>query len=322
MKLKPYFRFLNRSKLKRASLSKLALFLLISTSFCTQGVASAQSVAEEKALIEKGSVDISARVEKLLGEKKKKEAINLLVASLQGSGKVNLKTQAIKNFSLQQQNNYELYLRLSRAFETDRAQQIYELAMASKKSNPALALQKIEEAVLVEPTQQLLILEKIRMTIAKKDCLAAEPLLEPLKAKYFFDEEILLLSLQQQLCLQKPIEGQLILLKKQVPLIKAEWLWLSLSIQQKLQAKQWVTSFEEIERLKKIDGAYPEVFYFEWVIGYQTKNYRMSTAQKYQKKCEELTGFVYRKYNLDPLLCQRVAEVIEDLNNLKKKQAG
>ncbi len=265
---------------------------------------------------------ITDRIEKLLLEKKKKAALDLLVTELSNAMKSRAKKESVKLGTNQLQENYELYLRLSRSFETDRAQQLYELAMASKKTNPSLSAQKIEEALMVEPTQMALLLEKTRMALTRKDCQGAGEIISAQKEKYFFDEEVLLLGIYQQLCAQKNIEGQIGILKKQVPVVKLEWLWIAAEIQQQFALKHWVSAWGDVERLKKIDLKYPELNYFEWFIGFQTKNYRLSTAQKYLSQCEELTGLLARKYSADPMLCQRVAEVTEDLNNLKKKQSS
>lgn len=297
-----------------ASCFQLALFFALSISLINP--LWAQSKVKEK-VVHNALAD---RIEKLLSEKKKKEALSLLVTELGTTVKSRVKKELSKAALLQAQENYELYLRLSRTFETDRAQQLYELAMASKKTNTAIASQKIDEALMVEPTQLLLLLEKVRLALAKKDCQNAAEILTPQKEKFFFDEEVLLLWTQQQLCAQKNIEGQVLVLKKQVLVPKLEWMWTAIDIQQKFALKHWVSAWEDVEKLKKIDMKYPETHYFEWVIGFQTKNYRVSTAQKYLSQCEEMTGMLARKYNADPMLCQRVADVTEDLNNLKKKQ--
>lgn len=307
--------------IKKAGFHKLA--------FCVFGlcfvVMSAVLAKAPHLPAEKTTLDIHQKVEQLLREKKKNTAMRLLIAEMnalvpnkQGGAKRDLSKPQLAAL----QAHYELYLRLSRAFETDRAQQIYELAMSSKKSNSALALQKMDEALLIEPTQVLLLVEKVRLLLGKKDCLGAGDALSPLKEKYYFDEEVNLLLLQQALCLQKPIEGSLVSSKRQVPLIKLEWLWLSLGIQHKILTKHWQSVPEEIEKLKALDVKYPEISYFEWTIGMQTKNYRVSMAQKYLTQCEEISGFSFRRYNVDPLLCQRTVEVSEDLKNLKKKQGG
>ena len=302
--------------IKRASWFQLAFFLFFI--FSIGAVQSAQPQSADKAT----AGQLTEKIEKLLLEKKKKEALGLLVTEIGTTMKGRAKKELTKSQLIQSQENYELYLRLSRAFETDRVQQLYELAMASKKSNPSLAMQKIDEALAVEPLQQSLLLEKARLALSRKDCQGAAETLLPLKEKYFFDEEVLLLWLHQQLCAQKNIEGVVAPLRKQVPTVKLEWLWIAVEILQKFSQKHWVSAWEDIERLKKIDAKYPESSYFEWTVGFQTKNYRVSTAQKYLSQCEEMTGMMLRKYNADPLLCQRVAETAEDLNGLKKKQNG
>jgi hypothetical protein len=312
--------------LAKASSRKLA-FVFVGLCLLVNGeIALCKAItAKDENVKEKVKQETQQKIEQFLRVKKKKSALQLLVSEI--SATVPPKMGGIrkdlnKSLLIELQSNYELYLKLSRSFETDRAQQIYELAMSSKKSNSLLALQKIEEALLLEPGHVLLIIEKVRLLLGKKDCLAAYDALLPIKEKYHFDEEVNILYLQQALCLQKPTESSLVLLKRQVPVIKLEWLWASLVVQQKILAKFWQSVPEEIERMKALDAKYPEISYFEWTIGMQTKNYRVSLAQKYLTQCEEISGFAFRKYNVDPLLCQRTAEVTEDLKNLRKKQGG
>lgn len=299
---------------RKASLSKLAFLF-----FFVFGFSAKTATPIKKDL---STEDIAAKVEEFVAAKKKNEAVQFLATEIatslrnkSSSGKKSKKAEAL----LEQ---YELYLKLSRAFDTEKAQQIYEMAMASKKTNLPLALQKIDEALEVEPKQQQLLAEKARLMLTKKDCQGAQDLLNPLRERLFFDEEIALLLLEQQLCAQKPVEALLLQYKKQIPLIKYEWLWLSVSIQQKIMLKHWSLAFEEIERLKKVEENYPESHDYEWVVSNQMKVFRVSAAQKYLSRCEGMTGFVFRRYHWDPLLCQRTAEVTEDLKNLKKKPNG
>lgn len=254
-------------------------------------------LADAKAKKAETSKDIIEKAYNLSLQKDRSQAINILVG-------------AIKQENLKQGNTAELIKALQQVsylFYSDRAQQVYELALSLRRTDISQAIQKINEALRIENENLSLFAELQRLFIIRGDCSNALDNVAKAREQNPFDEELILLQAQAQACLKKwddyKKNRELIDVKKS-PYAKP---WLSLDIELAISEKKLPKAKEITLNLEKIDSTHPELFYWQWFLATPTE--KTALAQKYIKECNNLTATKYRQYMIDVNLCRKMTEV-------------
>lgn len=202
---------------------------------------------------------------------------------------------------------------LSRMFFSDRAQQIYELAISMRRTDIQVALNQILDAQRLEPDNFLILNELVRLKIVKGDCSGALKELSKYSKFKVASEELLLSHLQVYSCLgnTKNIDETKLLINSLKPLEFAGF-WKELEIE--LAGNDLKKIGILVEELAKIDPNYPEIQYWKWKIEIQNKKNNTSAGANYLLLCKNLSSSKFRQYMMDPNLCKRVQEVEKSEN--------
>lgn len=253
--------------------------------------------AETKSKKAETSKDIIEKAYNLSLQKDRAQAINVLVGAIKQETALRGSTAELSK-ALQQ---------VSYLFYSDRAQQIYELALSLRRTDPSQAIQKMNEALRIESENLTLFNELQRMLLIKGDCSSALDNIAKVRVQNPFDEVLILLQAQSQACLGNWEEykktRELIDLKRNP---QAKY-WLTLDIEHVHLEKKHAKAKELMASLEKIDSRYPELLYWQWkLVDYAQKP---AAAQKYIKECKNLSATLYRQYMTDVNLCRRVTEV-------------
>lgn len=274
--------------LRRAALIGAALFIFKSTPAVS---------AETKSKKAETSKDIIEKAYNLSLQKDRPQAITILVNAIKQENNRSGNTVELKKV-LQQ---------ISYVFYSDRAQQTYELALSLRKTDPAQALQKMNEALRMETDNLTLFTEMQRMVLLKGDCSTALDNIVKGRVRDPFDEHLLLLQAQAQACLgnwedYKKTRDSLDIKKSNL-----QRFWLGLEIELALYEKSLTKAKEQMAVLQKLDSKYPELLYWQWRVASGAD--KGVLAQKYVKECKNISATVYRQYMTDVNLCRKVGEV-------------
>ncbi|MFZ4403712.1 MAG: tetratricopeptide repeat protein [Pseudobdellovibrionaceae bacterium] len=222
--------------------------------------------------------------------------------------------QAYKNETAKktaQQDIKSAFKKVSRLFLTEKAQQLYELAISLAPTDNNQALTKIIEALREEPENFFLFLQQARFLIAKGDCDAALEVLQKWKEFINLDAELALVFAQTQVCLKKYKESDEVK-KNNTESIKSSGLgiyWLLLDMLKSLEEKNRFAALDQLNAIRQNDKDYPELYYWEWKMDFINKMNNKVAAENYQRRCSRLTAKTFRKYLFDPYLCRRIGEV-------------
>ncbi len=195
---------------------------------------------------------------------------------------------------------------LSHIFIGEKNQQLYELSLSLKRTEPAQALTKIIDALHFEPENLTLLLETARQNLTKGDCKAA--LETTLKAQTLnpWDDELTLVLAQVKIC-QNDLPGFVTI--KEGANNSNSLPWWALEIEKAIKEKNLQRAKEALSQMKKLDKNYPERHYWAWKIDLEQKTNNFESAQAYKNECQNLTVPFYRRFILDPRLCSRIADV-------------
>jgi tetratricopeptide (TPR) repeat protein len=238
------------------------------------------------------SKDIIEKAYNLSLQKDRSQAINILV-------------NAIKQENLNGGNTAELKKALQQVsylFYSDRAQQAYELALSLRKTDLTGAQQKLNEALRMEPDNLSLFVELQRILLAKGDCSAALDGVTKERQQDPFDENLVLLQAQAQMCLGK---GDAFAKTKELADTRKSALakyWINLEIDQATNDKNVPKAKELLSLLAKMDPKYPAVDYWQWRLAAPAA--KAEAAQKYLKDCKNISPMTYRQYMTDVNLCR------------------
>jgi hypothetical protein len=278
--------------LKRAALVGAALLF-----FQNQAAASAETKSKKAETFK----DIIEKSYNLSLQKDRSQAVNILV-------------NAIKQENFRSGSAIEIKAELKKAlqqvsyiFYSDRALQAYELALSLRRTDPAQALQKMNEALRMETDNLTLVTETQRLMLIKGDCSTALDGVTKERLQNPFDENLILLLAQAQVCL-----GQWDEFKKTRDGYDAKKsnqgkFWLSLEIEFAFHEKNFAKTKELIMILQKLDPKYPELYYWQWRRALASE--KLVAGQKYLKTCKNIPAALYRQYMTDVNLCRKVGEV-------------
>jgi len=281
--------------LRRAALIGAALFIF-------KGLPAVS--AETKSKKAETSKDIIEKAYNLSLQKDRSQSITILVNAIKQENARNGNTTELKK-ALQQ---------VSYLFYSDRAQQTYELALSLKKTDPAQALQKMNEALRMETDNLTLFTENQRMILIKGDCSGALDNVAKVRRQDPFDENLVLLQAQAQACLGNWDEFETTLDGFDIKKSPQQKFWMALEIDQALYEKNTTKAKELIAALQKLDSKYPELHYWQWRVASGSE--KTASAQRYVKNCKNISATVYRQYMTDVNLCRKVVEVEAATKNL------
>lgn len=286
----PYF----RSKFKKRAAIFGALFLFYSS----QGFAT--KIETYKDLIEK-SYTLSL-------QKDRTQAVAILISAIKRES-----SRAL----VQTPPPRELLAALddvSTLFYSDKAQQLYELALSLKISDPALARVKLNEAAKVENDNLNIQIEIIRMQIATGECSAAYAQINKIIETNPYSEFIKLHMAQAAVC-----AGKLEYFKINKPLdLKKNTLapfWHMVEVEYLFKTNELIRAQQLSNTVAKSYANYPEPLYWQWKIAEEKNENDSGFGQKYVSVCKKLTARQIREYSGDPTLCRRISEVE---NHIKK----
>jgi tetratricopeptide (TPR) repeat protein len=253
--------------------------------------------AETKSKKAETSKDIIEKAFNLSLQKDRPQATNVLV-------------KAIKQENVRAGNTLELKKALQQVsylFYSDRAQQAYELALSLRRTDPSQALQKMNEALRMEPDNLALFTEMQRMTMIKGDCSTASERVSKERLQNPFDENLILFQAQAQACLGQWEEFKRTRDSFETKKSNFTKFWLSLEIELALYEKNLNKAKELLMSLQKSDSKYPELHYWQWRVANGPE--KLVAGHKYIKECKNISATRYREYMTDPNLCRKVAEV-------------
>lgn len=204
-------------------------------------------------------------------------------------------------------------------FYSDKAQQLYELAISLRMTNPSVAVQRLDEASRLEPEQLDVQLEQARLHIILNDCSRAESIatnLEPLNDL----ESVQLVNAQVALC-----QGQFekaTRIRGAVDPKKSNLMtyWLSVEADQALRSGNAAKAMEIVGQLKKLSPQFPETYYWQWRGETELKKATEKSAQSYLNSCKTISPRLSRQFLAEPMLCRRVAEVEASLKKMNHEK--
>lgn len=243
--------------------------------------------------------DIIEKSQNLILQKDRQQAANILINAIRREG---AKSAAATELKKTLNETTTLFL-------SDKAQQIYEVGVTLKRTDPGQAQQKLSEGLKLEPDNLLFWIEMARVQIAKGDCSAADETAGKARLQNPYYEELNLVQAQAALCLnrladyQKMLEGQD---TKKSPLAK---FWSLLEVERLWKEKSFGKAQDLTAQVKKMDSAYPEVEYWLWKIDQSSKRKNAAAAEKYVMACKNISAHLFRQYMIDPMLCHHLAEM-------------
>lgn len=246
--------------------------------------------------------DIIEKAYNLSLQKDRRQALNILANALRKE--------------TNQQNINELKktaIEISNTFLSDKTQQMYETGFSLLKTDLPGALEKIQDALRLEPDNSVIINQLARILIVKNDCKSSQELIQKQLLVVSFDEDLKLSLAQALICQAKWSEYQRV--HDSVPVKKNvnKKFWGVLEIEKFLAIKNFNKANEVLNNLKKTNEKYPELIYWAWKIGYlQKKKSDFDLANSYVITCKNISSSQYRQYMVDPMLCRRTSEVETD----------
>jgi hypothetical protein len=254
--------------------------------------------------------DIIEKCYTLSLQKERSQAILILVNAIKRESKKNPKAAKDLAKALDQ---------ISTVFYSDKAQQLYELGVSLRLNDPALANQKLTDALKLEPDHLRILLAQIRVSTELGDCSSALSQAKKIKEINPFSEEVDLSISQAAVC-----SGQFDSYQQLKPAIDDRKNplgvhWATVELEYQFKAGNFGRALELSKGLQKLDPLFPEAHYWEWKVQVELKEKAEPSASKYMNLCKSLSARAQRKYMTEPFLCRRTTEVetfLKKNNNL------
>jgi hypothetical protein len=252
--------------------------------------------------------DLIEKAYNLSLQKDRTQAVGLLVTVIKREGK---KGNAAKDL-------VSALTQVATVFYSDKAQQLYELGISLKTTDPALALAKLQEADRLEPENLSITLELARIAITQNDCDGALGRLKKIKDEVELLDEARLVQAQAQLCLGELQDFQLSRANMDVKKSPLSLYWQMADVVSAFKSENFLKARELARAVEAADHAFPEPHYWEWRADQELKLKAEHAAQKYLSACKALSPRQTREYLKEPLLCHRTTEVetfLKKMNN-------
>lgn len=263
----------------------MALFLLVS--MLVQSKTKQEPTGTNKELISKSQAFI------LQGDRPK--ACQILISALNKDG---VKTKGYAEISKALKKCTELFV-------SEKAQQVYEVAIASYASDKNQTIEKFREALNIEPLNSLIIKGLIFTLLSQNECNQAKKKHEDLKKISPYDEDLESFRVLELICSKNKSEALAIIVKLD-PAILSQPFWI-VNKQRLLIEK--TDSPISIDVLFK---DYPEIFYVDWLNEKKPKE-RIFFAEKYKQLCHNPVSFDTAYKYTDPWICFHLKEIEEYL---------
>lgn len=273
---------LNLIRVKRATVI-VALFVFFQTSFAN----TLPPRESYKEIIEKAR--------NLSLQKDRGQAINLL--------KLALKKEAKK--SLAQKELIQALVDLTSMFFSEKAQQLFELGLSLKGSDPAMSMNKLLEAQKNEPDNLGIEIATHQIAISQNECSSVTEKINKNRDLTIYIEEYRLVFAQALLCSGKTQEYLLLKAQNDPKSISLPAFWSVLEQEYLFKAGQ----LAKVIDLADQGAANPESYYWRWRAEVDLKLKGEKTAQKYLNSCKTLNSRQLRELNYEPNLCRRTTEV-------------
>ncbi len=198
---------------------------------------------------------------------------------------------------------------VSKIFYSDKAQQLYELGLSLRSTEPGAALNKLQEASRLEPDNLSIEIALGRQALSSGDCGSTAARLRKLRDFMAAVEELRLMVGQVAIC-QSNFQDYLSVRPgselKNSPLAL---FWQTSEAEYLFKTGSFAKSQEIADLIQKTEPAFPEAVYWKWKVEAETKQKAEKTAQKYLNLCKTLNSRLFRHYLPEPQLCRRTTEV-------------
>ncbi len=244
--------------------------------------------------------DIIEKAYTLSQQKERQQAILMLVNAIKKEGKKNLKTSKDLLQALDQ---------VSGVFYQDKAQQLYELGLSLKLTDPQVASQKMAEAIKLEADNLAIQISQMRLMVELNDCSGAASQAKKIKELNPFSEEIDLVLSQASVCSGQfePYQSQRGAFEDKKGPYFIHWGVIELEYQFKVG--NFSKMIQTLKTLESADPAFPEPYYWDWRVQIEAKAKADDSAAKYINLCKGLSARAQRQYIAEPFLCRRTLEV-------------
>jgi hypothetical protein len=243
--------------------------------------------------------DIIEKAYNLSLQKDRTQAIALLLGALKKESK---KTTAQKELSAAIEQ-------VSKVFYSDKAQQLHELALSLKSTDPGLALSKLQEAARLEPENTSIEVALMRLSLSNGDCAATAGRLLKQKDLASVLEDYRLVSAQTALCQGKFSDYLGIRAGIDMKNSSLAPFWQTAEMEYLYRTAAFAKAQEAALNLQKVDAGFPEALYWQWKAELELKLKPDKVAQKYLNQCKTMNSRQVRLYLPEPMLCRRTTEV-------------
>jgi len=200
---------------------------------------------------------------------------------------------------------------IAETFLTEKAQQNYELGVSLRKTDPNMAVSKLNDALKDEPDNQTVLVELARLQLQLGDCSTAIKTLEKASSQNPGSEVVTLQTSQAELCLGH-FEKALALRPSDLRHSKFLVFWQLVEIERRFrsgQLEQGLALVQDTLDAKPSLSGPPELFYWRWKIADQLKKTDEKAAVRYVRDCQKLNSRQARDYAPEPKTCLRTSEV-------------
>ncbi len=225
---------------------------------------------------------------------------------------VQILTQSIKKESTRGPAPPDLILALEEvasSFYGEKSQQYFEQALSFRRNEPARALQRLGDALKLEPDNLQILAEQGRLQMMVGDCSSAAGIGEKLYSELPSIELSRLILAQASVCAGKLDRARKA--KEGVDIKKSTYYlyWSMIEAELYFRAGQMTTARDSLAEAARIDRDFPETQFWIWKLESENAKQSERSAQKYLSLCKSLSPRAARKYINEPQLCRRTSEV-------------
>ena len=232
----------------------------------------------------------------LLAQKRRSEALDLLWKA---------QNQVLENKKSTSKEFSAAVEKIATTFLSDRAQQLFELGISLKPTDPSMALSKMQEAAKLEADNASIQIEVLRLEAQAGDCSSALSKLEKLSPLLLQLEPLSLLVAQTQVCSgnYKSLEN---LRPSETKKAKTASFWDVVETERLFKTGRYQEALKLSTAASTLD---PEIFYWRAQIEAQLKLSPEESDRKYVAACTKLSERQTRELAFEFRLCRHITEV-------------
>jgi len=205
--------------------------------------------------------------------------------------------------------------KVSEVFFSDKAQQLFELALSLRISDPASAQSKLQEAARLEPENISIEIAIARQSLAANECDNAYSKIQKYRELSPYIDELKLVIAQSLVCQGKMDEYLNLKSAADAKTLKLSIFWQETEVEYLFKTGSLAKSRDLILTVQKKDAAFAEAYFWQWKIEQQMKLKSDIAAHKYISLCKMLNSRQERQYLAEPRLCRHTSEVETFLKN-------